>query len=117
MVDALKKLDWYKIGIFALFSVCGLLYAQQNSIIAEQGKAILSKAEIGMVRGIHKDFEENCLRLEDELKTKASEDKTQQIIDIIREEQKDQKATTKDLIKSLQKLNESVIILNEKIGK
>ena len=43
----LKKLDWYKIGIFALFSVCGLLYAQQNSIIAAQGEAFrLCKVEI-----------------------------------------------------------------------
>ena len=115
MVEALKKLDWYKIGIFALFSVCGLLYSQQNSIIAEQGKAILSKAEIGMVRGIHEEFDQNCLRIERELEDKASEKSTQQIIDIIREEQKAQKIKTEELNKSIQKLNDNILILNEKI--
>jgi len=108
MAINLRNFDWYKIGIMALFSVCGLLYSQQNSIIAAQGvdikelytsteKALDKKVDnavlLEMIKGIH---------------IKQSVDSEQWI---------EQKKTNKQVIENLQELNINVILLNEKMKK
>jgi len=104
----LKKIDWYKIGIMALFSVCGLLYSQQNSIIAAQGVII----------------KENCTKTEKALEKKVDNAVLLEMIKSINVQQginterlKEQRITNEKVLENIQKLNINVILLNERMKK
>lgn len=108
----MKELNWVKYGfnlaILGLFSVCGMLYAQQNSIIEKQGDQFTEAHKI----------------VKEELSKKVNNKVLSEmikIIDIKLEHDKelwlDQQVFNEATRKLLQDLNINVILLNEKVTK
>ena len=109
-MEKLKEVEWlkhgFKLAIIGLFSVCGMLYAQQNNIIASQGQLI----------------KENCAKTERDLKLKVDNETMIRMIknidlrqEIDTEHWKEQKALNIKMLKSIQDLNINVLLLNEKM--
>ena len=110
MVKAIKNFDLVRYGfqlaIVGLFSVCGLLYAQQNGIIAEQGEQM----------------KEYCAKTEAALKGKVSNEVLMQLLKNQERERVDNKEqwvkqdrTNEKMLDSIEDLNENVILLNERM--
>lgn len=97
--------DGFKIAILGLFTVCGLLYAQQNNIIAAQSETIKeNKIEV-------------CQKLEKKVDNKV----LLKMIEIINIKQNrdaehwvEQKEFNKEMVTNIKELNENIIKLNER---
>ena len=104
-VDKLVKFG-FNLAVVGLFSVCGLLYAQQNKIIDKQDSKINYK------------FTELCVALDKKVDNQVLLEmiktiKLQQSIDSTNWEKQD-KMNSK-VLNNLQELNVNVILLNEKL--
>lgn len=110
LIQKLKEVDimryFFNFAIVALFSVCGLLYAQQNNIIAAQDSKINYRySEVTKTLGEKVD---NTVLMEMIKGINA-----QQAIDTKQWEA--QKKRNEKVLDNLQELNINVILLNEKM--
>jgi hypothetical protein len=98
--------EWYKIGIIALFSMCGVLYAQQNMIIDKQGDA----------------FNEACKTMKADLGKKVDNAVLYEMIKTINAKQsideeqwKVQKKLNAETLKYIRQLSDNALLVNERL--
>jgi len=108
-MDKLKEIEWlkhgFKVAVVGLFSVCGLLYAQQNDIIAKQG-VLLDKSCTELNRKIDNKVDNQVLR--EMIKTITVK------IDNDSERWEEQQEINKNTSENLQELNINMILIREK---
>jgi len=112
LIQKLKEVDlmkyFFNLAIIGLFSVCGLLYSQQNSIIAAQDNKINYKYS-ELCKGLDKKVDNSVLmEMIKGINAKQEGDT---------EQWKEQKIKNEKILDNLQELNINVILLNEKMKK